>query len=328
MKSGEKQVRVNRTTWVLASYAAILYVLRVGLEGSSLGQALGPHLRFAFASFALLVAPLWFFGFGAGNWLRQRLRFRILRIVAPASLGIPYLVFAYGVDHFDASIAAAIFGVPVALAALLELAPRSPKLLWQDTLTLTILAGLYMFKVFAAAWPYPGLAGLPKLYIADIALYLYLILRQLEGVGYRFIPSASALWIGMREWLFFLPFGIGLGFAMHFIHFHPQMPLLTAALTAILVTFLFVAIPEELFFRGILQNLLETRLGTRRALILAALLFGLSHFNKGTALNSRYVLLATIAGIFYGRAWRAQRQLLASVITHTAVDVVWALWFR
>jgi len=328
VKSGEKQVRVNRTTWALASYAAILYVLRVGLEGSSLGQALGPHLRFAFASFALLLAPLWLFGFGAGDWLRQRMRFRVLRIVVPASLGIPYLAFAYGVGHLDASVAAAIFGVPVALAALLELAPRSPKLLWQDTLTLTILAGLYMFKVFAAAWPYPGLAGLPKLYIADLALYLYLLVRRLEDVGYSFIPSASALWTGLREWFFFLPFGIGLGFAMHFIHFHPQIPSLTAALTAILVTFLFVAVPEELFFRGILQNLLETSLGSRRALILAALLFGLSHFNKVAAFNWRYVLLATIAGIFYGRAWRAHRQLLACIMTHTAVDVVWSLWFR
>jgi uncharacterized protein len=97
---------------------------------------------------------------------------------------------------------------------------------------------------------------------------------------------------------------------------------------AIVLTFLLVAIPEEIFFRGVLQNLLETRLGQRSALLLASLLFGLGHFNKGAAFNWRYVLLATIAGIFYGRAWRAQRHLLASIITHTAVDVAWSLWFR
>jgi hypothetical protein len=57
-------------------------------------------------------------------------------------------------------------------------------------------------------------------------------------------------------------------------------------------------------------------------------LFGLSHFHKGAAFNWRYVLLAAIAGIFYGRAWRARRKVLASSITHTAVDVVWSLWFR
>jgi len=62
--------------------------------------------------------------------------------------------------------------------------------------------------------------------------------------------------------------------------------------------------------------------------VLAAVLFGLAHFNKGASFNWRYVVLATIAGIFYGRAWRARRQVLASSITHTAVDVVWSLWFR
>jgi membrane protease YdiL (CAAX protease family) len=94
------------------------------------------------------------------------------------------------------------------------------------------------------------------------------------------------------------------------------------------VTFLLVAIPEEIFFRGVLQNLLESRFGRGRALALASVLFGLGHFNKGATFNWRYVILATIAGVFYGRAWREQRQILASVITHTAVDVVWSVWFR
>src|SRR5207249_3826082 len=116
--------------------------------------------------------------------------------------------------------------------------------------------------------------------------------------------------------------------ALHFIHFHRVLPNPLAAGAAIFGTFLLIAIPEEVFFRGILQNLLETRLGRIGALIVAAALFGLSHFNKRATFNWRYVILATLAGIFYGRAWRANRQILASAITHTAVDVVWSLWFR
>jgi len=57
-------------------------------------------------------------------------------------------------------------------------------------------------------------------------------------------------------------------------------------------------------------------------------LFGLAHFNKGASFNWRYVVLAAIAGIFYGRAWRARKQVLAAALTHTAVDVVWSLWFK
>ena len=95
--------------------------------------------------------------------------------------------------------------------------------------------------------------------------------------------------------------------------------------------FVFVAVLEELFFRAWVQNLLERRVGRGMALIIASVLFGLSHFNKrnfGSAyFNWRYVLLATIAGIFYGRAWRDQRRLPASAITHTCVDWLWYLWF-
>ena len=99
-------------------------------------------------------------------------------------------------------------------------------------------------------------------------------------------------------------------------------------LLALVVVFFLTAVPEEIFFRGILQNLLEGSYGKRTALVVASIVFGLSHFHKGAAFNWRYVILAAIAGIFYGRAWRAQKQLFASASTHTLVDVVWGLWFR
>jgi membrane protease YdiL (CAAX protease family) len=87
-------------------------------------------------------------------------------------------------------------------------------------------------------------------------------------------------------------------------------------------------VPEELFFRAWVQNLLERRVGRHAALVIAAVLFGLSHFNKRSpTFNWRYVLLATIAGIFYGRAWRENRRVPASTITHTCVDWLWSWWF-
>ncbi len=107
--------------------------------------------------------------------------------------------------------------------------------------------------------------------------------------------------------------------------------------------FIFIAVPEELFFRAWVQNLLEnrfahwlasrptaSRLQSARipAVVITSLLFGLSHFNKRSAhFNWRYVILATIAGIFYGRAWRRNRRVPASAITHASVDAIWSLWF-
>lgn len=91
----------------------------------------------------------------------------------------------------------------------------------------------------------------------------------------------------------------------------------------------FIALPEELFFRGLLLNLLERRIGTQRALLVTSLLFGLAHFNKRAVyFNWRYVILAAVAGVFYGQAWLASRRVLTSSITHATVDTVWSIWLR
>src|SRR5262249_38618928 len=96
-----------------------------------------------------------------------------------------------------------------------------------------------------------------------------------------------------------------------------------------LFTLFFVAMPEELFFRGMMLNMLERRIGARRALAITSALFGLAHFNKRAAFfNWRYVTLAALAGFFHGQAWLARRRLIASSITHATVDAVWSVWLR
>jgi CAAX protease family protein len=290
-----------------------------GLEG---------YLPYAYASFALLLAPLWFFGFGLGEWLRAAVRAPLLRILLVSLLGTPYLVFALPAHTLQWPTATVMFLFPVVLAAFLELPALPSGMVWRDAVALAVLAATYMLKLIAGAWPHAELAALPKLYVADLALYLYIVVRRLEGIGYSFVPRLDAVLIGLREWVYLLPIGIGLGLGIGFIRFHSRLPSVWTVVIAVLATVLMVAIPEELFFRGILQNLLETRCGPKIALILTSVLFGLAHFNKGARFNWRYVLLAAIAGVFYGRAWRQRRQLLASVITHAAVDVAWSLWFR
>jgi membrane protease YdiL (CAAX protease family) len=320
-----KSTRFN-SAWI--SFAVLLLVLWFEARSSAMGRSLGAHLPYAFASFALLLAPLWLLGFGAGEWLRSSIRSPVTRIILPSLLAVPYFVFAFPTHNFRWLPAIAMLVLPPLLAAFLESFKPPSRISWQDIVVLGVLLATYSLRLLASAWPDPGLAALPKLFVADSVLYLYLVVRGLEGCGYSLRPNVYALLIGWREWVYFLPFGIGLGAALSFIHFHPGWPSLAKVVTAVLITFLLVAIPEELFFRGILQNLLETRLGRTPALIVASILFGLAHFNKGAIFNWRYVILAAIAGVFYGRAWRSRRQLLASIITHTAVDVVWSLWFR
>jgi uncharacterized protein len=316
-------------------FAVLLVALWFGLRGSGPGRSLGEEFPRAFASFALLFAPLWFFGFGvaapakelSGGW----------KIAAASLLSLAYFAFAAGSAAFNLRAAFTVIAFPVGLAAFLEIPKLGQKMTWRDGVVLAIIAAAYYLKWFEGsgsptpfppgAWP-RELALLPKLFLADVALYCFLLVRRLEGSGYWLVPSRSAFLIGLREWGWFLPVALLLGESTGFIHFHAGFPPIGRVVAAILLTFLWIAIPEELFFRSILENFLETRIGRTAGLLVAAALFGLSHFNHGARFNLRYVLLATIAGVFYGRAWRANREIFASLVTHTAVDVVWSLWFR
>src|ERR1051326_8383489 len=289
---------------------------------------LGGHFASAFASFALLMAVYWLFGFGAAEFLSARLRSPGARVLAPGLLVIPYAVFALPRGDFHGGYFAFFLLLPVGIAALFEWAhPKPGAFSWQDAVALAAIGFPVELRWVANAWP--GVSAVPKLLLVDAALYGYLVVRRLENVGYDFRPRLRDFSVGFREWLFFAPIGIGLGMALGFIHFYARVPGAGAAAAAWMITFFFVAIPEELFFRGVMLNLLEPRLGRIGALATSSVIFGLSHFNKGTtAFNWRYVLLATIAGAFYGRAWLDRRRLFSSATTHTAVDVVRSLWFR
>jgi uncharacterized protein len=311
------------------TYAALLLAFWLTARMFALESRIGGHMPSTFASFALLLAPYWAFGFGAAERLRSWLRMPSWRVMAPGLLLVPYLFFALPRGEFRPGMAAVLFAIPVGIAALFEfLLPPDSGLCWQDAVVLAAVGLPVEFRWLQGAWPHPGLAALPKFLLVDAVLYAFLVVRRLEGVGYDFRLRGRDLLVGLREWLFFAPIAIALGLALKFISFHAHVPHPANVSAAWLITFFFVAMPEELFFRGLLQNLLEVRVGRVRALLIAATIFGLSHFNKPMPFNWRYVLLATIAGIFYGRAWRDRRRLFCSGITHATVDVVWSMWFR
>ena len=254
------------------------------------------------------------------------------RIATPAALALPYAILAVQSHIFRWQWFALYCALPVMIAWLLsQAAVADPEQHgnWRDALILLILGLVVDLRWFDVAWP-AGLRGLGNLLLVDAGLYGFLGIRQLTGTGFDFHFRWSDWKTGLRELVFFAPVVIALGLALGFIHPHKNIPPGRAVLSWVGI-FVFVAVLEELFFRAWVQNLLERRLGRRGALLIASVLFGLSHFNKrnfGSAyFNWRYILLATIAGIFYGRAWREQRRVPASAITHTFVDWLWYLWF-
>jgi membrane protease YdiL (CAAX protease family) len=289
---------------------------------------LAGHLPSAIASFSVLLAPYWAFGFGLDAWLRKRLSGVTAKTLAPLVLMAAYLVFVVPRGQFRWSMFLGMTGIVLAIALLLSYS-QQPAPAWNDWAVLAMLGISVDLHFFDAAWAVAGLTGMPKLLFVDVGLYGFLVLRPIEGIGFDLRVRRADLKVGVREFLYFTPIALLIGFTLRFLHFHAIVgnPLTFGA--GWLFTLFFVALPEELFFRGLMLNLLERRFGTRRALVITSLLFGLAHFNKRAAyFNWRYVILAAIAGIFYGRAWLARSRLIASSITHATVDTAWSIWLR
>jgi uncharacterized protein len=285
----------------------------------------------AIAALGLELAPAVLFGCAAERVARAVARWPVaLRLSLPALFVLPYAMVSISAHMFRWAWFALYAALPVAIAWLLlraAAADAGQRGDWRDALLLLILGLAVDLRWFDGAWP-SGLRALNELFLVDAGLYGFLAIRQLSGTGFDFHLRWSDWKTGLRELVFFMPIVLGLGLALGFIHPHRNLPGIGSAVLRWVGIFFFTAVPEELFFRAWVQNLLERRVGRRVALVIASLLFGLSHFNKRSAhFNWRYVLLATVAGIFYGRAWRERRRVPASTITHASVDWLWGLWF-
>ena len=253
------------------------------------------------------------------------------RILAPALLGLPYTLVSIATGVFRWHWLALYTLLPVAITLQLYQASVSdPQQLgdWRDFLILLLLGLAVDLRWFEGAWG-PRLAVFNKMLLLDAGIYGFQAIRQLRGAGFDLRLRLDDLRVGLAAFAAYAPVAVVLGLMLGFLHFHLVIPSLIQTLTAWVFTFFFIAVPEELFFRGWMQNLLEKRVRPARGLLITSTLFGLSHFNKRAAgFNWRYVLLATLAGIFYGLAWRQQRRVGASAITHASVDTIWSLWLR
>jgi uncharacterized protein len=310
--------------WAALTLTGALYAVWVGYGGRGFAATLT-----AFAFFFLVM--LQFAARGVADGLAARSGAGSGYVLGVAVF-LVYLIYALGTNTFAFTRAAAMGALVFVPLALLASAKQRPPGAWQDFLT---IAGIWVAVKFSPSywlWPYPGgrLAYVfTVLLCVNVALAAFALLRRVRGIGYS---------IGWgRHWGFFVlasfaVFGciaIPLGRAIHFIEFAPRWgDWKSLPLTSLGILF-FTAWPEEFLFRGLLQNLLARAAKSELAgWWTASLLFGLSHITNMGFPNWRYVLLASIAGFFYGWTWRKTGSIFASALVHAAVDVLWHFLFR
>ncbi len=324
--------------WTLAVANAVLalagavYAGRLGLPASLAGPVV--------AAFLLQIS--FYMAAGCGGvrqWIEERLRPGQLAVGLTLAGIVPYLVYSVPTGVFAwAALGklAVIAGVP---AWVFVVAPtRRRDLTWQDLVVLLTVAVAELGRVYRGIYVSP-LEGvrieiLGRFMILGVGAMAYLSLRKIEGSGYRLgAPSGEEWKAGLKQFALFLPVGVAVGLGIGFMGYRPVVvkewwmyPLLIVG-TGVGM-YLVVALYEELFFRGVWQNLTSHSLGSPvAAQVVTSVLFGLVHLTFREFPNWRFAVLGAITGWFYGQAWRQGRSVVASGITHALVVTLWKLLF-
>ncbi|MFC7069447.1 CPBP family intramembrane glutamic endopeptidase [Halobaculum lipolyticum] len=91
------------------------------------------------------------------------------------------------------------------------------------------------------------------------------------------------------------------------------------------LSFLAVAVGEEVLFRGVVQGELRRALGPAGAIVGASVLFGLLHYLAGTGTPGErlvYVAVAALLGVGLGAMYEYTGNLVVPVVVHGAYNAV------
>ena len=245
-----------------------------------------------------------------------------------ASVLFPYLAYALGTGLFSFGALALLAALALGLTLWYVVLPASPA---ADLGFLALVAAVLLRKFFQPIYPepVPGLESqsLGHLALIHLSALVVLVERRASGTGYGFLPSRRDWLIGLGHYIGFLLIGFPVALWMGAIHPAPVMAVWKIAGTFFGILWV-VALSEEFFFRGLLQQWIEQWTGSgQTALLLTAILFGLMHLPFRGFPNWRFAFVAAIAGWFYGRAFRQAQSIRASMVTHALVVTTWRAFF-
>lgn len=244
----------------------------------------------------------------------------LLTVVAPVS----WILLGFALGTFNPS---HLLGLIALAAAASFWYVALPRRLIADLGFLVLMASPVLLRLFSVIYPDPA-ERIPGQIIGALMWYrtgliAVLCIRRMEGIGFGFLPQRGEWAIGVRNYLWFTPPALGLALAIGFVRLRPVVfdaRLLFLTVLTFAGVLWVLAVAEEFFFRGLLQQQLARLFGSDMAgLLVASVIFGAAHLLSGSFPNWRFALLATFAGIFYGRAYLQARSIRAAMVTHAMV---------
>lgn len=263
------------------------------------------------------------------DWLRrdQNSRYYVAGGISILFM-VPGIVMFKFDPYFSVIFAAIVFAVP---GVLKQTKNETFILTWTD-----LVLWMVLWIPFDLRW-YMGMlpAGSDSYAWFSVAISVVAIIGwngyRGAGIGYNLVPNLKDLRVVALSMLIIMAFVLPPGLLTGFLTFSfPESYNISKLIFQFIGLFLTVALPEELFFRGILLGGMEKMFSKKWIpLVISSLAFGLMHWNNVNTLSTQitYVSLATIAGMGYGWAYRKSgNNIIAAILVHTLVDWVWRLF--
>ncbi|MEO7144942.1 MAG: CPBP family intramembrane glutamic endopeptidase [Bryobacteraceae bacterium] len=265
------------------------------------------------------------------EWLRRALIRRPESVfLVPAALTLLFCGIAAGMQSLSAPLAGLMLAYTFAPTACLYLARDYLAPVWTDFLAILLL---WLPLEFSAGARWVGKPAQGVLHMAaygvsvTLGLVLFLLFRRLDGMKYNLPRGGRDLVNVLAGFASVAPVLIVLGRLLGFLDpFHVPAHLTPVRLGAqFLIILAATALPEEILFRGMIQNCLVQKWGSGvKTLLLAAVIFGCAHLDNGPGAlpNWRYMILATVAGVAYGKVYEKSSSIFASATLHALVNTI------
>jgi len=310
--------------WVLGAIAGYVYALQQNIP-----------LATALRVLPAFLAELTFFYVLGSDKLRTRVeKWPPVTIAVALTLAaiLPYAEATAALGCFSLRSLLIVAGLAAVVGFWYVLLPQRPA---TDVLLLVFVGFIWLSRILAQQYTSP----VPKLQLPALAqlmwfrtgVFAMVTIRKSHDVGFGLWPDKRHWRIGAIWFAVFLPIAAVVAWWVGFAK--PRMPhgWERASLLAVATFFgvLWVlALGEEFFFRGLLQQWMSSWLGNEwLGLIAASLIFGAAHLWFRSFPNWKIVPLAVLNGLCCGMAFRQTRSIRASMVTHALVVTTWRVFF-